>query len=128
MLAEQGFDTALGDLPALDVAAPLGAHGNPVRVDGPSGEHEYLARLRCLEGNAPKFERLGSVGEGPYGSILDVYDLRCMDGDRSAQCSGLPPTGPGNHRSDVPKAGHALTFKLDQSIGADQVVAYIDRL
>ena len=39
----------------------------------------------------------------------------------TAQCSGLPPTGPGNHRSDVPKAGHALTFKLDQSIGADQV-------
>jgi len=37
----------------------------------------------------------------------------------TAQCSGLPPTGPGNHRSDVPKAGHALTFKLDQSIGAD---------
>ena len=36
----------------------------------------------------------------------------------TAQCSGLPPTGPGNHRSDVPKAGHALTFKLDQSVGA----------
>jgi len=38
----------------------------------------------------------------------------------TAQCSGLPPTGPGNHRSDVPKAGHALTFKLDHSSGADQ--------
>lgn len=85
MLAEHGIEPALGDLPALDVSAPLGARGNPVRVDGPSGEHEYLGRLRCLEGDAPMFERLGSVGEGPYGSILDVYDLRCTEGDRSAQ-------------------------------------------
>ena len=43
----------------------------------------------------------------------------------TAQCSGLPPTGPGNHRSDVPKAGHALTFKLDHSNGADQLVVTV---
>jgi transposase InsO family protein len=39
---------------------------------------------------------------------------------RPAQCSGLPPTGPGNHRPDGPKAGHALTIKPDHSGGADQ--------
>jgi hypothetical protein len=36
------------------------------------------------------------------------------------QCSGLPPAGPGNHRSDGPKADHALTIKLDHLGGADQ--------
>ncbi len=38
----------------------------------------------------------------------------------TAQCVALPPTSPGIHRSDGPQAGHALTFKLDHSMGADQ--------
>jgi len=38
----------------------------------------------------------------------------------TAQCFGLPPTSPGNHRSDGNQAGYALTFKLDHSTGADQ--------
>ena len=32
----------------------------------------------------------------------------------------LPTTGTRNHRSDGTQADHALTFKLDQSGGADQ--------
>ena len=36
------------------------------------------------------------------------------------QCSGLPPTGPRIHHPDGTQANHALTFKLDQSDGADQ--------
>ncbi len=36
------------------------------------------------------------------------------------QCVGLPPASPGNHRSNGSQAGHALTFKLDHSTGADQ--------
>lgn len=31
----------------------------------------------------------------------------------------LPPSGPRNHRPDGPKAGHALTIKLDHSGGSD---------
>ncbi len=31
----------------------------------------------------------------------------------------LPPASPGNHRSDGNQAGHALTFKLGHSMGAD---------
>ena len=30
------------------------------------------------------------------------------------------PASPGNHHPNRPKAGHALTFKLDQSVGAGQ--------
>ncbi len=84
-IAESGFGLGLWDVPALDVLAPLGARANPVRVDGPSGEHAYLGRLRCPEGDAPWFERRGSVGDGPYGRIMDVYDLWCAGGDRSAE-------------------------------------------
>ena len=39
--------------------------------------------------------------------------------ETTPQCPRLPPTGTGNHRPDGPKAGHALTIKLDHSGGAD---------
>ncbi|WP_053080604.1 hypothetical protein [Methylobacterium variabile] len=61
-------------------AHPLGSRDNPVRVLGPHGERAFLARLRCPAGDAPAFGRIGSFGEGPYGSILDGYGLRCGDG------------------------------------------------
>ena len=41
--------------------------------------------------------------------------------EETAQCIGIPPSSPGNHRSHGLKAGHALTFKLDHSKGADHV-------
>jgi len=56
---------------------PLGARGNPVRAAGPSGERAYLARLRCPDGQAPAFERVGSYGRGPHGNIIDGYEVRC---------------------------------------------------
>jgi putative transposase len=37
--------------------------------------------------------------------------------ETTARCSGLPPTGPGNHRPDGPKAAHALTLKPDHQVG-----------
>ncbi len=61
-------------------AHPLGSEKNPVRVNMPEGERAYLERLRCSDGNAPTFERGGSVGTGPYGTIMDVYELRCLSG------------------------------------------------
>jgi TPR repeat protein len=77
LLAEQGFEPGQWAAPPLDLSAPLGARANPVRADGPPGERQYLSRLRCPEGDAPLFERAGSVGDGPYGRILDLYELRC---------------------------------------------------
>lgn len=61
-------------------AGELGTRQNPVRVSGPAGERAYLARLRCSDGTTPAFERGGSVGVGPYGNILDIYDVRCPSG------------------------------------------------
>lgn len=56
---------------------PLGSEQNPVRADGPPGQRAYLSRLRCPDGTAPAYVRGGSTGEGPYGSILDVYNVSC---------------------------------------------------
>jgi len=37
----------------------------------------------------------------------------------------VPPTGPGNHRSHSNQAGHALTLKLDYSMGADHCLIFV---
>jgi hypothetical protein len=59
----------------------LGSNSNPIRCSGPRGEREYLNRLRCSDGKAPKFYRIGSFGKGPYGHILDGYSVKCADAD-----------------------------------------------
>ena len=38
----------------------------------------------------------------------------------TAQFIGLPTASPRSHRDHGDKAGHALTFKPDHSMGADQ--------
>lgn len=65
-------------------AYPLGSEKNPVRADMPSGERAYLERLRCSDGNAPIFDRAGNIGVGAFGSIVDLYILRCLSGQPSA--------------------------------------------
>jgi hypothetical protein len=63
---------------------PLGSIKNPIRVSMPVGQRDYLSRLIC-ENNEPvsAFSRGGSVGIGPYGSMLDVYTVVC-DTDQGA--------------------------------------------
>lgn len=55
----------------------LGSKKSPVRCDKPGGEHAYLQRLRCPDGTAPSFNRVGSMGLGGYGHIVDLYSVRC---------------------------------------------------
>lgn len=56
---------------------PLGSKYNPVRVNGPKGEQDYMGRLVCANGDDAKFERSGSAGKGPYGFVLDRYKIVC---------------------------------------------------
>lgn len=63
------------------VSGDLGSQGNPVRCSGPPGERAYLNRLRCSDGKAPKYHRIGSFGKGPYGHILDGYNVKCEEKD-----------------------------------------------
>lgn len=64
---------------ALEAAAaqPLGSERNPVRADSPLGQRAYLSRLRCENGQAPRFRRVGNMGPGPFGSIVDLYIVEC---------------------------------------------------
>ena len=41
---------------------PLGSRENPVRAQMPAGQRAYLQRLRCSDGRAPTFGRIGSRG------------------------------------------------------------------
>ena len=67
--------------PKVDAAKiakyPLGTAENPVRVNGPGGERQYLGRLICPDGRPPTFERAGSTGLSPYGYIMDIYRVAC---------------------------------------------------
>lgn len=56
---------------------PLGAQNNPVRAEMPMGQRAYLDRLRCSDGQAPQYERIGNFGVGVYGNIVDGYRVDC---------------------------------------------------
>ncbi|RZJ41579.1 MAG: hypothetical protein EON86_09900 [Brevundimonas sp.] len=80
LLAEMfsGVPAARSDRTAAGLTGhPLGSQQNPIRVHFPAGERAYLARLRCADQRAPQVERIGSFGMGPYGMIIDGYDVRC---------------------------------------------------
>lgn len=66
-------------------AHPLGSKDNPVRVSMPLGQHAYLRRLRCSDGKAPRFERIGNFGPGVFGSIIDGYQVVCGGGAEPAE-------------------------------------------
>ena len=60
---------------------PLGSRENPIRTNMPEGQRAYLHSLRCPDGSAPPFERVGNFGPGVYGSIIDGYEVRCPDAE-----------------------------------------------
>jgi hypothetical protein len=68
-----------GDQTAAEPGAssPLGSFETPVRCDMPSGEREYLRRLRCPDGAPPEIHGRASYGRGPYGNVLDGYEVEC---------------------------------------------------
>ena len=87
-------------------AFPLGSENNPVRAAGPSGQRAYLSRLRCSDLTAPEFERRGSVGDSPYGNIMDVYSVTCTGGEpaEAAVYMDMYHSGHSEHRA-VPGFG-----------------------
>lgn len=56
---------------------PLGSVKNPIRENMPQGQRAYLDRLRCPGGEKPAATRHGNIGEGVYGSIVDLYIVTC---------------------------------------------------
>lgn len=60
-------------------AFALGSQENPVRASAPTGQRAYLDRLRCADGKAPVYNRVGNVGPGIYGYIVDWYSVQCAE-------------------------------------------------
>lgn len=58
-------------------AHPLGSKENPVRSNMPQGERAYLDKLRCADGSAPAYVRLGNIGVGAFGYVVDHYQVTC---------------------------------------------------
>lgn len=87
---------------------PLGSRENPVRVNMPEGQRGYLARLRCADGRAPEFMRVGSYGAGPFGSIIDGYDVRCVDAEPARSMIFMDMYHP-NHDERAPPPGFTLS-------------------
>jgi hypothetical protein len=89
---------------------PLGSEANPIRVSMPEGERAYLARLRCSDGSAPAFERHGSAGAGPYGSILDIYAVICPSGEPRESTLWMDMYHP-QHRETAAPPGFTLAAR-----------------
>jgi len=78
-LAMLSRNDAKRDIDPAELAKhPLGSAGNPVRAEMPYGERAYLAQLVCANGTRPSdVARVGSMGTGPDGHILDAYTAKC---------------------------------------------------
>ena len=64
---------------------------NPIRVDGPEGEHAYLARLRCADGATLRGSALRrEAGVGAYGSVVGAYEVACGAARRPAGLRHVP--------------------------------------
>ena len=87
------------------LSAPLGSPSNPVKAHMPAGQREYLRRLRCPDGEPPKFERVGSLGPGPYGKIIDGYKLECPGAEPSWVVMDMYHPG---YRETAPVPGFSL--------------------
>ncbi|SFA39739.1 Transposase InsO and inactivated derivatives [Paracoccus halophilus] len=78
------------------------------------GPVAFTRSMRELQGPFPRrvAERRGLL-QPQRGANHHRSMEKALQHTTATQRSGLPPTGPRNHRPDGPKAGHALTFKLD---------------
>lgn len=88
-------------------ARPLGSQENPVRAEMPAGQRAYLNRLRCEDGNAPTFHRVGNFGVGVFGRIIDGYEVKCENGQLEPVMVFMDMYHPG-HVEARPVAGFTI--------------------
>lgn len=99
-----GSTGAAGDRIAASLSGkPLGSQANPVRADMPPGQRAYLSRLRCSNGQAPTFHRVGNYGPGPYGSIIDGYEVVCLNASPATAMVFLDMYHPGHVETAAPE-------------------------
>lgn len=107
LTAGLGIGPDAGEDPAIAAAAahPLGSAENPVRVGGPDGERDYLARLRCADGSAPRAGVRTDRGVGAFGSLVSGYALECAGAPATAIIMDMYHE---EHREDRAPAGFTL--------------------
>jgi hypothetical protein len=62
---------------AAAAAFPAGSLQNPIRVAGPDGERNWLARLRCADGSIPRIGAQRPGGTGAFGNVVDLAPVDC---------------------------------------------------
>jgi hypothetical protein len=102
MLGPQLKGQALRERIAQAERAPIGSDQNPVRVCQPSGQQAYLRQLRCSDGSAPAFSRIGNFGAGIYGTIIDKYTVTCGKGEPRQSTITMDMYFPDNQTSAPP--------------------------
>ena len=100
------------------VKHPLGSKENPVRVNMPPGQRAYLSRLRCSDGKAPVFERVGNFGPGVYDSIIDGYDVRCLTGSPAQSMIFMDMYHPQHNETGAPAGFTIVPAALPTGGGA----------
>ncbi len=84
---------------------PLGSAENPVRAEMPAGQRAYLDRLRCPDGSPPSYDRRGSGPGGPFGNIVDYYEVTCSGASRTTVVMDMYHAG---YVEDVPVTGFTI--------------------
>ena len=105
-----GEDQVLGGISPR--AVRLGS-GKYVNGDYRQSEEEWLT------GTGRRYAFTAGIASH---SVVYLSDLCALAECQSEACPAVPPTGPGGRRADGPKTGHALTFIVDHSKGADQTL------
>ena len=82
-------------------AYPLGSERNPVRVASPAGQRAYLSRLRCGDLSVPEYDRVGNVGFGVFGNIIDLYQVDCGEADPGMAEVHMDMYHPDHHETEA---------------------------
>lgn len=98
---------------------PLGSEKNPVRADMPQGQRAYLNQLRCADGTAPLYRRVGNLGAGAFGRIVDSYEVKCEGSAPSKTNIIMDMYHPGYQET---QAVEGFTMEGDQGDAEDALV------
>lgn len=88
--------------PSLAVNNNLGTQENPIKADMPQGQRAYLNRLRCKDNTTPSYYRIGNVGIGAFGHIVDLYQLNCANSEPKESKLYMDMYFPGHVENNAP--------------------------
>lgn len=76
-MSQENPEQEMARLVAAADGYPLGTVENPIRVGGPEGERNYLARLSCADGTPIRIGTRSDAGMGGFGAVTAAYGVAC---------------------------------------------------